>query len=247
MRRFVADLHVHSVLSPCAEIEMTPRNIVRHAAKHGIDIVAITDHNACDNVAAALVAAEGTNVIILPGMEVETKEEVHLIVLFEKLGQLTAWEQFVSKHMPKRFNDEKRFGAQFIVDAEDELIRIKPEMLLTSLTSGITEVCKTVNELGGICIASHVDRPSYSLISQLGFIPPDVSLAAVEISRLTNPEEAIKRFPTIGKLTMITSSDAHTMNDFLSGPKTIFYIEEPTLPEIIQALQGKNLRQVVNH
>lgn len=245
MRQFVADLHVHSVLSPCAEVEMTPRNIVWHAVRHGIDIVAITDHNACDNVAAALVAAEGTNVIILPGMEVETKEEVHIIVLFEKIRQLKVWEQFVNEHRSGRLNDEKRFGAQFVVDAADELIRIKPEMLLTSLTSGIVEVCTKVNELGGICIASHVDRPAYSLISQLGFIPPDVELAAVEVSRLTSPSEATLRFPAIGNLPIVTSSDAHNIDDFLSGPKTIFYIDAPTLPEIQQALKGQNSRKVV--
>ena len=246
MRQFVADLHVHSVLSPCAEVEMTPRNIVWHADKHGIDIVAITDHNACDNVIAAFAAAKGTNVIILPGMEVETKEEVHLIVLFEKIRQLKVWDQFVKQHMSGQLNDEKRFGAQFVVDEADELIRIKPEMLLNSLSSGITEICKIVNELGGICIASHVDRPANSLLAQLGFIPPDVELAAVEVSRLTSPKEATLRFPAIGKLPIVTSSDAHTMDDFLSGPKTIFYIDEPTLPEIQQALKGQNSRKVLN-
>ncbi|MBP2626156.1 MAG: hypothetical protein H6Q68_867 [Firmicutes bacterium] len=245
MRQFVADLHVHSVLSPCAEVEMTPRNIVWHAARHGIDIVAITDHNACDNVTAALAAAKGTNVIILPGMEVETKEEVHIIVLFEKMRQLKAWEQFVYEHMSGRLNDEKRFGAQFVVDAEDELIRVKPEMLLTSLSCSMAEVCTKVNDLGGICIASHVDRPANSLIAQLGFIPPDVELAAVEISRLIRPQEAIRRFPTIGNLPIVTSSDAHTIADFLSGPKTIFNIEAPTLHEIQQALKGQNSRKVV--
>lgn len=244
-RQFVADLHVHSVLSPCAEVEMTPRNIVWQAANYGIDIVAITDHNACDNVAAALAAAKGTPVIILPGMEVETKEEVHIIVLFDKMHQLKVWEQFVKLHMSGRLNDEKRFGAQFVVDEEDELIGIKTEMLLTSLTCGIEEVCKKVNNLGGICIASHVDRPANSILTQLGFIPPDVELAAVEISRLTNPSEATKCFPGIGNLPIVTSSDAHRMDDFLSGPKTIFYINEPTLPEIQQALQGKNSRKVV--
>lgn len=245
MRQFVADLHVHSLLSPCAEVEMTPRNIVWHAVKHGIDIVAITDHNACDNVTAALIAAKDTNVIILPGMEVETKEEVHIIVLFEKMRQLKVWEQFVNEHMSGRLNDEKRFGSQFVVDAEDELIRIKPEMLLTSLNSGIAEVCRAVNHLGGICIASHVDRPANSLLAQLGFIPTDVELAAVEVSRLTSPSEARKRFPAIGNLPIVTSSDAHTIDDFLSGPKTIFYIDAPTLPEIQQALKGQNLRKVV--
>jgi PHP family Zn ribbon phosphoesterase len=245
MRQFVADLHVHSVLSPCAEIDMTPRNIVWHAVKHGIDIVAITDHNACDNVTAALAAARGTNVTILPGMEVETKEEVHIIVLFETIHQLNMWEQFVKLHMSGRFNDEKRFGAQFVVDEEDELIGIKSEMLLTSLGCGIAEVCRTVNDLGGICIASHVDRPANSLLAQLGFIPPDVELAAVEVSRLTNPYEAKSRFHGIGGLPIVTSSDAHNIQDFLSGPKTIFYIEEPTLFEIQQALKGENLREVL--
>jgi len=245
MRQFVADLHVHSVLSPCAEVEMTPRNIVWHAAKHGIDIVAITDHNACDNVTAALAAAKGTNVIILPGMEVETKEEVHLIVLFEKMHQLKVWEHFVNAHMSGRLNDENRFGAQFVVDEEDELIRIKPEMLLTSLSCGIAEVCNKVKKLGGICIASHVDRPANSLLAQLGFIPPDVELAAVEVSRLMSPSEAKQRFPGIGNLPIVTSSDAHRMDDFLSGPKTIFYMDAPTLPEIQQALKGQNLRRVV--
>lgn len=245
MRQFVADLHVHSVLSPCAEVEMTPRNIVWHAAQHGIDIVAITDHNACDNAAAAFEAAKGTNVVILPGMEVETKEEVHMIVLFEKMRQLIEWEKFVNLHMSGRFNDEKKFGAQFVVNAEDELIRIKPEMLLTSLTIGLSEVYAKVTDIGGICIASHVDRPANSLFAQLGFIPPDITLAAVEISRNISPSEAITAFPQIGNLPIVTSSDAHTMEDFINGPKTVFYIDGPTLPEIQQALKGQNLRKVV--
>lgn len=245
MRQFVADLHVHSVLSPCAEVEMTPRNIVWHATQHGIDIVAITDHNACDNVSAACAAAQGTSVTILPGMEVETKEEVHMIVLFDKMRQLKEWEQFVKEHMSGRLNDAQRFGAQFVVDAEDELIRIKPEMLLTSLSCGIAEVSSKVTALGGICIASHVDRPANSLFAQLGFIPPDVELAAVEISRLTNPRAAKQSFPQMGNLPIVTSSDAHRIEDFLSGPKTIFYMNAPTLPEIQQALKGQNLRKVV--
>jgi len=179
-------------------------------------------------------------------MEVETKEEVHIIVLFEKMRQLKVWELFVKGHMSGRLNNEKRFGPQFVVDEEDELIGIKPEMLLTSLASSIAEVCAVVNDLGGICIASHVDRPAYSLISQLGFIPPDVKLAAVEVSRLMSPSEARKRFPGIGNLPIVTSSDAHRIDDFLSGPKTIFYMETPTLSEIQQALQGQNSRKVVS-
>ncbi|SMC83505.1 PHP domain-containing protein [Sporomusa malonica] len=245
MRRFVADLHVHTLLSPCAAVEMTPRNIIWHAVQHKVDIIAITDHNACDNVAAALEAAKGTDVTVLLGMEVESKEEVHLIVLFEKMRQLKAWENFTQRHMSGRLNNAERFGAQFIVDAEDNFIAEKPELLLASLTVGIAEISEQVKNIGGICIASHIDRPTYSIISQLGFIPPDVELAAVEISRNMSVEHALQRIPAIGSLPIITASDAHVMDDFVDGPKTSFYLEQPTLGEIRQALLAQNLRKVV--
>lgn len=245
MRKFVADLHVHSLLSPCAAVEMTPRNIVWHAVQHEVDIIAITDHNACDNVVAALEAAKGTEVTVLLGMEVESKEEVHLIVLFEKMRQLKAWEQFIKSHLSGRLNDAERFGAQFIVDAEDNFIAEKTELLLTSLTVGVSEITSQVKNLGGICIASHVDRPTYSIISQLGFIPPDVDLAAVEVSRNMSIAHAAERIPAIGRLPVITASDAHVMDDFVNGPKTTFYLEQPTIEEIRQALLAQNSRKVV--
>lgn len=245
MRQFVADLHVHTLLSPCAEIEMTPHNIIMNAVKQKVDIVAITDHNACDNVVAALEAAKGTDVTVIPGMEVESKEEVHLLVLFEKMRQLKAWEQFTKLHMSGRVNDAERFGAQFIVDADDNFVAEKTEMLLASLTAGVAEISEQVKNIGGICIASHVDRPTYSIISQLGFIPPDVELTAVEVSRHMSVVQAPQRIPAIGGLPVITASDAHVINDFVDGPKTIFYLEEPTLGEIRQALLAQNLRKVV--
>jgi 3',5'-nucleoside bisphosphate phosphatase len=245
MQRFVADLHVHSLLSPCAEVEMTPRNIIWHATSNGIDIVAITDHNSCDNVRAALEAAEGTSVTVLPGMEVESKEEAHFIVLFDKMRQLVAWEQTVAAHMSGRLNDANRFGAQLVVDAEDNFIRYKEEMLLTSLTLSAQDVAEQVNALGGICIASHVDRNVYSILSQLGFIPPDIPLAALEISRRMTRQDFTARMPSLARWPLVTSSDAHTIEDFISGPKTIFLLEQPTVSEIRQALAGLDSREVV--
>ncbi len=246
MRRYVADLHVHTVLSPCAAVEMTPRNIVWHAARHGIDIVAITDHNAGDNVPAALAAAKDTDVVVLPGMEVETKEEVHVLALFDKPRQLFAWEKIVAASRSGRKNDADRFGAQFVVDAEDNLVAVKEEMLLASLTLSLAETCEQVAALGGLVIASHIDRPAYSILSQLGFIPPGLRLTAVEISRRTSRAEAAERFPAIGGLPVIAASDAHTIDDFLSGPKMAFHIAEPTLAEIRQALYKENSRGVVS-
>ncbi len=245
IRPYVADLHVHSLLSPCAAVEMTPRNIVWHAAENGIDIVAITDHNAGDNVRAAMEAAKGTSVTVLPGMEVETKEEVHFIALFGKMRAFMAWEQTVENHRSGRKNDAAKFGAQFVVDADDNLICEKEAMLLSSLTLSIKEACEIVADLGGLAIASHIDRPSYSLLSQLGFIPPGLKLAAVEISPRLARAEAVQKIPLLKDWPLVTNSDAHTIDDFVSGPKTVFDLAEPTLAEIRQALNNENSRRVV--
>lgn len=245
MRRFVADLHVHSLLSPCAAIEMTPRNIIWNAEQRGVDIVAITDHNAMENVRAALAAAKGTSVTVLPGMEVETKEEVHLVVLFDKIRQLDEWERIIRVHRSGRLNDTTKFGAQFIVDDEDNYVGEKEDMLLTSLTMTIEDVTETVDAMGGLCIACHVDRPVYSILSTLGFIPPSLRLSAVEISRRTTKEEILKRVPSLAAWPIVASSDAHTIEDFINGPKTVFLLEEPSLAEIRQAFSNQNLRGVV--
>ncbi len=243
MRWFRADLHVHTVLSPCAAVEMTPRNIVRHAQAAGIDIVAITDHNAGDNVAAALRAATGTTVAVLPGMELQTREEVHLLALFGKMREFVKWCEFVLPHRSPLRNDENRFGPQFVVDETDELIRIEEAMLLASTDLSLEEAVAQIDTLGGIAIAAHVDRPMFSCLTQLGFIPPDLGLAAVEVSRNTRVESAREKLPRIGDLPIITSSDAHTIEDLISGPKTMFLAETPTLAEIRQALAGEEGRR----
>lgn len=244
MRWFRADLHVHTLLSPCAAVEMTPRNIIRHAQSVGIDIVAITDHNAGDNVAAALRCAAGTDVVVVPGMEVQTREEVHLLTLFEKMREFAKWCDFVRHHRSTLHNDDQKFGAQFVVDEADELVRIEKNMLLASTDLSVEEVAEQVAGMGGITIAAHVDRPSFSLLSQLGFIPPDSGLDAVEVSRNTQADQARSKFPAIGSLPVISSSDAHTIDDFISGPKTMFLMESPTFSEMRQALEGKEGRRI---
>lgn len=244
MRWFRADLHVHTLLSPCAAVEMTPRNIVRNALLAAVDIVAITDHNAGDNVAATIRAANGMDIVVLPGMEVQTREEVHLLTLFEKMRDFVKWCEFIKQHRTILHNDEKKFGAQFVVNEQDELVRTEECMLLASTGLSLHEVSEQAALYGGITIAAHVDRPAYSLLSQLGFVPEDAGLTAVEVSRRTAPEQARQKYPLIGALPVIASSDAHTIEDFVSGPKTMFQMEAPTLSEIRQALGGCNGRRI---
>lgn len=244
MRWFRADLHVHTLLSPCAAIEMTPRNIIRRAQSAGIDIVAITDHNAGDNVAAAIRAAAGTAVTVLPGMEVQTREEVHVLTLFGKMRDFVQWCATITVHRSGLCNDERKFGAQFVVNEEDELIRTETQMLLASTDLSFDEVVAQTRAMGGITVAAHIDRPSYSVLSQLGFIPPGALPDAVEVSRNTQWDCAGMKFPAIGGLPVIASSDAHTIDDFISGPKTMFLMEAPSFSEIRQALIAQEGRRI---
>lgn len=238
MNKWLADLHVHTLLSPCAEIEMTPHHIVMKAAEKGINLLAITDHNASANIAAALEAGQRYGVKVLPGMEVQCKEEAHIIVLFDTFEQIECWQQIVDKNMLPLRNDPNRFGSQFIVDADDNFVAEEQRMLLASLELEADEIIDYCNNLGGICVAAHIDRPSYSLLGQLGFLTKDMALAAVEISPIGLDELAKKCLkPLIGGLPYLTSSDAHRMEEFISGPKTIFYLETPTVAEIKLALR----------
>ena len=133
MKTLLADFHIHTLLSPCAEIEMTPHHIVMRAAQYGVDAVAITDHNASANAAAAVEAAKNYGIKVFPGMEVECREEAHIVVLFDTLEQLAAWQKIVDANMSGLKNNAERFGAQFIVDDDDNFIAEEERMLLGPL------------------------------------------------------------------------------------------------------------------
>lgn len=240
MRTLIGDFHIHTLLSPCAEIEMTPHHIVMQAAEYGVQLLAITDHNASANVVAAVQAGERYGIKVFPGMEVECREEAHIVALFDNLKQLRRWQKIVDFSMSGLKNNPEHFGAQFVVDEEDNFVAEEERMLLGPLQLSAEEVVRKVNEIGGMCFAAHVDRPAYSLLVQLGFIAPDMGITAVEISRnklseLT--ENKLKRL--VGNRPYVTNSDAHRMLEFLEGPKNKLVIEEATIAELKLALAGE--------
>jgi 3',5'-nucleoside bisphosphate phosphatase len=237
------DLHLHTVLSPCAEVEMIPPLIMARAKKLGLGAIAVTDHNSAENVAGMLVAGAAAGVSILPGMEVETKEEVHLICLFDTLEQDLAWQERVYAHLPDLKNNADKFGAQFVVDAEGEFVRENERLLLTPTRWSVEEVAVEVRALGGLCIPAHVDRPSYSLIANLGFVPPDVSFDALEVSRLVTPDVARQRFPQIAGYTLVIDGDAHRLSEVLC--RTMVKVQELTIAELRLALRGQDDRRVI--
>lgn len=243
MKTLLADFHIHTLLSPCAEIEMTPHHIVMRAAQYGVDAVAITDHNASANAAAAVEAAKNYGVKVFPGMEVECREEAHIVVLFDTLEQLAAWQKIVDSNMSGLKNNAERFGAQFIVDDDDNFIAEEERMLLGPLKLPAVEVIQKVNAMGGMAIAAHVDRPAYSLLMQLGFLPSDMGLAAAEISSAGIRELKEQKLKlALGGLNYVTDSDAHMMDSFINGPKNLITVKSLTVAELKLALAAEGGR-----
>ena len=242
MKRFRADLHVHTVLSPCAEVEMIPPLIVHRALNQNIDLIAITDHNASANVSAVQKAAEGTDLTVLPGMEVQSREDVHLLTLFETLDSLEAWQTEVDRALPDWPNQSNFFGDQFVVDQTGEFLRSDPRLLSTATRLSIDEIFERVPQMGGLVIPAHVERTSYGLFPTLGLISERWNVLALEVSRHTTPERAARMFPALGKRPLIQSGDVHRLDEFLGT--TVFTLAAPTLQEIGMAFARAGGREV---
>lgn len=242
MKSFRADLHVHTVLSPCADVEMIPPLIVRTALERKIDLIAITDHNASANVSAVQKAATGTQLSVLPGMEVQSREDVHVLTLFETLEALESWQAAVDQALPDLHNQPDYFGEQFVVDETGEFVRSDSRLRLTATSFSIDEIFERVQALGGMAVPAHVERASYGLLPSLGLISERWHVPALEISRHTNPEQAIAAFPALRSYTLIQSGDVHRLGEFLGA--TLFTLAFPTLTEVGMAFRHIDGRSV---
>ncbi len=240
LQTYRSELHIHTVLSPCAGVEMIPPLIVRTALDRGLDLIAITDHNAGENAPAVIQAAEETHLTVLPGMELATREEVHCLCLFDRVDQLVRFQKKVDATLPDIPNRPDFFGEQFIVDKTGDFIQRKKRLLHTSADISFENAHHLVTSLGGLFIPAHVNRQAFGLIEHLGFVPPDLPIAALEISRHINPKEALKTFPQLKGYPLIQNGDVHFLADFLGA--TIFTLEKPTIPEIKMALAGQSGR-----
>ena len=203
------DLHIHSCLSPCANLEMSPSEIVKRAVAAGMDGIALTDHQSARNAPAIAECANRAGLKCLFGIEVCTAEEVHTLALFDTTGQALAMTEWVYAAMPKRVNDPDVFGAQPVVTWDDEIVEMEWHILAMGCRRTIPETAAKCKELGGLYIAAHIDRPNFSVYSQLGCIP-DGCFDAVELSRTANEAEWL---PKTGGYAVTRSSDAHNLDD----------------------------------
>jgi len=243
LKQFIADLHIHTCLSPCADLEMSPAAIVKTAIEKAIDIIAITDHNSAENIISARKTAANKNITVLAGMEITSSEEAHILALLNDIEGILKLQNLVYKNLQSGENNEKLFGEQIVVNEDDEVLDFNKRLLIGATSLSAQEIVETIHSLGGLAVASHVDREAFSIISQLGFIPKDLQFDALEISPNINKGKAEFSFKGYSFFPWITSSDAHWLRD-MGKRRTSFYLHEPTIAEMKMALKNIDGRKV---
>jgi len=196
---------------------MTPRKIVAEACRKGIEVLAVTDHNSAENAWAVMKCAGNSNLNVIPGMEITTSEEVHIVGLFEEIAQALEMQTIVYENLQEGENDEDLFGIQVAANDRDEVERINRRLLIGATALPVHEVVHAIHSLKGLAVAAHIDRERFSLIGQLGFIPDDLELDAIEISWRLPLEQARIRFRDYERFAFIQSSDAHELDEIGKG------------------------------
>ncbi len=242
LRAFRCDLHMHTCLSPCAEFDMYPKALIDKCISEKLDLIAICDHNASENVPYVLSLARGKPLTVLPGMEISSVEEVHLLAIFDDLRDLLKLQGIVYEHLPGK-NQEDVFGCQVIVNDRDEVEGMNERLLIGATELPLQEIIDLIHALGGLAVASHIDRPSYSVISQLGFIDPSMPFDALEITPATGIRSARQQYPGLSSFAFIESSDAHFIRDIGSAFTTMI-LEEANIRELKLAFENRDGRHV---
>lgn len=216
------DLHIHSCLSPCGDDDMTPANIVGMAALKGLDVIAVTDHNSCRNCPAVLKWAEEYGIIAIPGMELTTMEEVHVVCLFENLSNALAFDGCVYEKLMPVPNDEEVFGKQLLYNEQDEPVGNIPNLLINATEIMFDDVYALTQRYGGIMIPAHIDKSANSLLANLGFVPPDSRFTCVELKNLGKLHEIQANNPYIKQCRVINDSDAHYLEHIHEAEHTLY-------------------------
>lgn len=240
---YIGDLHIHTCLSPCGELDMTPKRIIDRASDRGLDIIAIADHNSAENLSASMEVARRSNVTVtvLPAMEITSSEEVHVLAIFGTIEEAMKMQEIVYKGLTGGENDERLWGPQVIVNEDDEVVGFNKRLLIGATLFPLKALVNEIHEAGGLAIASHVDRGHFSVISQLGFIPEDTGFDALEIIA---PERAGTIIGQCGGIPWVTFSDAHRLDD-IGKRTTMFLLEEASFREIAMALGKIDGRMVL--
>lgn len=230
------DFHLHSCLSPCGDDEMTPYNLVNLAKLLGYDVIALTDHNTVGNCAGAMAAGKQAGLLVLPGMELCTAEEIHVVYLFPSLDRAEAFGAFIRTTLPPVRNKPEIFGRQLYMDEADGILGSEDCLLVTASSVSVEDAVSLAAEYGGFCFPAHIDRASYSILSNLGAISPELGFTAAEISLAGDPDELRALHPILEGMRILHSSDAHYLEK-MPEPRWAIRPRETTLESVLALLK----------
>lgn len=216
------DFHIHSCLSPCGDNDMTPQNIVNLAKLLDIDAIAVTDHNTCGNCRAVITAGKQAGITVLPGMELTTSEEVHIVCLFPHIDNAERFSDFIRSGLPPIKNKPSVFGEQLYMDENDNVTGSEETLLITASTVTCSAAVKTVESFGGICFPAHVDRSSFSIISNLGIIDESFGFRFAEIFDISRETQLKEKYPYLNELNILSHSDAHYLENMRPAITSVF-------------------------
>lgn len=242
MNRYYYDLHIHSCLSPCADNDNTPNNLVGMAVLAGLQIMALTDHNTCKNCPAFFAAAKKQGIIPVAGMELTTAEEIHMVCLFPTLDGAMAFDEMIGTRRIRIPNRADIFGDQLICDEQDEIVGTDPDLLSNATTVSVEESVELVKPYGGVCYPAHIDREANGLPAVLGEFPATPRFSCVELHDGDRQEELCRRYGLDG-VRFVVGSDAHFLWDVRDKRWSIELEDEPyssalVRQRLIDALRG---------
>ncbi len=232
------DFHLHSCLSPCGDNDMTPYNLVNMAKLMGYDIIALTDHNSCLNCPAAIKVGEDIGLTVVPGMELCTSEEIHTVCLFPTLEKALEFSEYVKSTMLPIKNDESIFGNQYIMDNTDQILGSE-EILLTNASGiSIDDVVAEVGRYDGVVFPAHLDRASYSVLSVLGFLYPEMNFTAAGFTHKAYIPQYEEKHPLLKEMKHLRNSDAHYLENMVEATEEID-LPECTAQAVVNYILGK--------
>jgi len=230
MIKLAADLHIHSCLSPCGDMDMTPNNLVNMSYIKGLDAIAVCDHNTTGNLPACKAVADECGILFIPGMELETREEVHMLCLFPELDAAMEFGKWVYPYLPDVLNQADFFGPQVVMNKDDEPIDTEPKLLIQSTLLSINEAAEQCRSFGGVPVPAHINRTSNSVLCNLGFIPDDLAFTSVEIY----PGIPVNGVD-LSRYHIVCSSDAHNLMNILE-PEHFISAYDKSVQGILQYL-----------
>ena len=232
--KLVYDFHIHSCLSPCGDKDMTPLNIVNMSKIMGYDAIALTDHNSCRNCEAAVKAGKEIGLTVIPGMELCTSEEVHIVCLFPDCKRAMEFSDYIYSTLPPIKNKASVFGEQTIMDEKDEITGCEERLLITASGLSCAKAVNTVSQYGGVCYPAHIDRSSFSILSNLGTIDESYGFTCAEVYDMSALDKLKEKHPYISSLKILTDSDAHYLENMRIPEGCTIEVEDNSIESILR-------------